>query len=385
MLALEQSLKAGGNEVAVFAMQHPENQPSAWQEYWPENVEYGARLGMAASARAAVRTTYSWSVADRLQRLISEFRPNVAHLHSVHHHLTVSVVDALWRAGVPAVWTLHDYRVVCPATHLLRGNRPCTLCAWPVLELRRAQLQGSVAYALAVRERRARISIPRVAYKVTGLLHFAAPSGFLARRSPFGIPRRKVTFIPNPPEATEWAQAATVARPGALYVGHLSFEKGRDGRLGPWPSWAEASSVVGGGPDRARLEGSRRKSWRSRALHRPARPNAVPAKLATELPSCGAVGLVRELPVQRDGGPKTPMPAAGWVASNSGTRCPSWSATAETACTFTPRDPSALAEAMRIAVEDDPELLARLASRVRSPGERGVRARMEAVITLRGA
>ena len=197
-------------------MQHPENQPSAWQEYWPENVEYGARLGMAASARAAVRTTYSWSVADRLQRLISEFRPNVAHLHSVHHHLTVSVVDALWRAGVPAVWTLHDYRVVCPATHLLRGNRPCTLCAcglyWHCV-------MHSCKGASRMRSLSASVeSYLNSSRGVYGhrIASFAAPSEFLSRTViRMGIPGSKVTVIPNPLEATEWTQAATVARRGA--------------------------------------------------------------------------------------------------------------------------------------------------------------------------
>ena len=255
MLALEQSLKAGGHEVAVFAMQHPENQPSPWQQYWPENVEYGARLGLAASAKAAVRTTYSWSVAERLQRLLSEFRPDVAHLHSVHHHLTVSVVDALWRAGVPAVWTLHDYRVVCPATHLLRDNRPCTLCAgglyWHCImhsckgASRMRSLSASVESYL---------NSSRGVYRHR-VASFVAPSEFLARTViRMGIPDSKVTVIPNPLEATEWTRAATVARHGALYVGRLSKEKGLDCLL---RAHARAGlgglRIIGDGPDGDRL------------------------------------------------------------------------------------------------------------------------------------
>jgi hypothetical protein len=50
LLAQEQSLKAAGYEVAVFAMQHPQNLPSSRDASWPENVEFGERLGIGASA-----------------------------------------------------------------------------------------------------------------------------------------------------------------------------------------------------------------------------------------------------------------------------------------------------------------------------------------------
>ena len=38
MLNLEQLLKAHGHEVAVFAMDYPENVESPWQKYIPSNM-----------------------------------------------------------------------------------------------------------------------------------------------------------------------------------------------------------------------------------------------------------------------------------------------------------------------------------------------------------
>lgn len=254
-LALEQSLKAAGHEVAVFAMRHPQNQPSAWQGYWPENVEYGERLGMAASAKAAVRSTYSKDVARRLLRLLAEFRPDVAHLHSVHHHMTVSVVDALWRAGVPAVWTLHDYRVVCPATHLLRDGRPCSLCAggryWNCVihGCKGASHMRSLAASVE-----SFLSTARGVYR-RRVAHFIAPSEFLARTVVcMGIPGSKVTVIPNPVAAAKWTQDATTARHGALYVGRLSKEKGVDGLLRAHTrSGLGELRIIGDGPEGEQL------------------------------------------------------------------------------------------------------------------------------------
>lgn len=255
MLALEQSLMAAGHEVAVFAMQHPLNLQSQWRGYWPENVEYGERLSMAASARAAVRSTYSKEVERRLLKLIVHFRPDVAHLHSVLHHLTVSVVDALWRAAVPAVWTLHDYRVVCPATHLLRDDQPCTLCAggryWNCVihgckgSSRMRSLSASVESSL---------STARGVYR-RRVTRFIAPSEFLATTVVrMGIPGSKVTVLPNPLAAGEWTQTASLARHGALYVGRLSREKGVDGLLRAHArSGLGGMRIIGDGPEGERL------------------------------------------------------------------------------------------------------------------------------------
>jgi glycosyltransferase involved in cell wall biosynthesis len=254
-LALEESLKAAGHEVAVFAMQHAQNQPSPWQEYWPENVEYGERLGLVASARAAVRSMYSMDVARRLRTLLATFRPDVAHLHSVHHHLTVSVVDALWDAGVPAVWTLHDYRVVCPATHLLRDEEPCTLCRggryWHCMIHGCKGASRMRSFSASVESY---LSTSRGVYR-DRVARFIAPSKFLARTVVcMGIPATDVTVIPNPLAAADWSHDTTVARGGALYVGRLSREKGVDGLL---RAHARAGlgelRIIGDGPEGERL------------------------------------------------------------------------------------------------------------------------------------
>jgi glycosyltransferase involved in cell wall biosynthesis len=255
MLALEKSLKAAGHDVAIFAMHHPQNQPSPWQGYWAENAEYGGRLGMAASAKAAVRSSYSKDVAHRLLELISDFRPDVAHLHSVHHHLTVSVLDALWRAQVPVVWTLHDYRVVCPATHLLRDDSPCMLCAggeyWNCFmhcckgQSRARSLCASVESYL---------SSIRGVYR-RRVERFIAPSEFLARTVVYmGIPGSKVTVLPNPLAADLWTQRANAAGHGALYVGRLSKEKGVGCLLRAHArSGLGQLRIIGDGPEGERL------------------------------------------------------------------------------------------------------------------------------------
>ncbi len=255
MLAVEQSLVAEGHVVAVFSMRHPQNLDSPWQDYWPDNVEFGERLGSVASAKAAVRSAYSWDVARRLLTLVKRFRPDVAHLHSIHHHLTVSVLDALWRAGVPAVWTLHDYRVVCPATHLLRDGRPCSLCAggryWncPVHRCKASSRMRSLAVSAE-----SSLSAVRGVYR-RRVTQFIAPSEFLAGTVVrMGIPDKKVTVIPSPLAARDWNPVVGAVRHGALYVGRLSREKGVDALVRAHSRACLGElRIIGDGPDAERL------------------------------------------------------------------------------------------------------------------------------------
>ena len=67
-LALEQLLKVHGHEVAVYAMQYPENLPSEWSRYWPENM---------SKADALLRPFGSRQVRNGFSRLLDDFKPDV--------------------------------------------------------------------------------------------------------------------------------------------------------------------------------------------------------------------------------------------------------------------------------------------------------------------
>ncbi len=59
---------------------------------------------------------------------ISEFQPDVVHVHNTFPILSPSVFWAGHRAGVPVVQTLHNFRPVCANALLLREGRRCEKC-----------------------------------------------------------------------------------------------------------------------------------------------------------------------------------------------------------------------------------------------------------------
>lgn len=85
--------------------------------------------GPREKALAAVNAPWSFPAAARLRaHLRNHPRPDVVHVHNVFPLLSPSVTAAVHRAGIPIVWTVHNYRLTCAAgTHYRDGHR-CDEC-----------------------------------------------------------------------------------------------------------------------------------------------------------------------------------------------------------------------------------------------------------------
>ena len=131
MFNLARLLESRGHEVIHFAMNHPQNLPSPWSEYFTSEIDFPALLG-ESSARAAAsvigKSIYNREARRLIARLADETKPDIAHFHNIHGHLTTSIIAPLRKRGIPIAWTLHDYRLVCPNTTFLRGDEVCERC-----------------------------------------------------------------------------------------------------------------------------------------------------------------------------------------------------------------------------------------------------------------
>lgn len=247
VLDLEQHLKDRGHEVAVFAMQHPQNLPTPWSEFFPSHIEYARPHGVSEALTAFGRVVYSREAATNLDALLAEFRPDVAHVHCIHHHLSLSVVDVLKRRRVPIVWTLHDFRPVCPNTDPIRQGRACEECGggrlWNCLRYRckSGSLPRSLAAVLD-----STLALLRRTYGAVDC--FVSPSEFLARKVvELGLGVRRMEVLPNF-VTPDGGNATPEARHGVLYVGRLSPEKGASVLIEASSGLDESLTIVGDGP-----------------------------------------------------------------------------------------------------------------------------------------
>ncbi len=119
MLNLEQMLRSKGHEVAVYAMQYPENEESEWAKYWPKNMSKADVLTRPFGARQVVKG---------FTQLLDDFLPDVVHLNNIHTQLSPVIARMAHERGIRVVWTLHDTKLVCPCYTCSRDGRWCTEC-----------------------------------------------------------------------------------------------------------------------------------------------------------------------------------------------------------------------------------------------------------------
>ena len=120
MFNLEKLLKAHGHEVAVFGMDYPENLDTPWKKYFPKNM---------SKLMAFTRPFGSHEVKSTFKKLLDDFKPDVVHLNNVHTQLSPVMAELAHQRGIKVVWTLHDYKLLCPRYDCLKnGNTICETC-----------------------------------------------------------------------------------------------------------------------------------------------------------------------------------------------------------------------------------------------------------------
>ena len=229
MLGLSGLLEENGHEVVHFAMKHPRNLPSPHSEYFSSEIDFPSLLERSSPASAwkvLTKSIHNGEARRKIARLADDTKPDIAHFHNIHGHLTTSIIEPLVRRGIPIVWTCHDYRLVCPNTSFLSHGEVCERCLpvryWnaPLQRCKKGSLPASAVAMLTSCWDRV-TGVPRRVDR------FITPSRFLRGKLIEGrIDRSKITAIPNFTDL----DIRTDAPEGDyfIYTGRLLPEKGID-------------------------------------------------------------------------------------------------------------------------------------------------------------
>ncbi len=224
-LDLVEILPAHGHPTAPFSMRHPRNLPTPFSRFFVSQVDYAEEGGRFGAVATAARTVYNRETRRQVRELVEQFRPDVAHLHNVHHQLSGSLFETLRELNVPVVQTLHDFQWVCPVYTFFRRGRVCEECGhgrtYPAV---RHRCQGDSLPRSAVAALAVKLGWWR---KWEGMVsRFLAPSRFLADKVvEHGLPAEKIVPM-------GYCLRLDGYRPGGergshvLYAGRLSAEKG---------------------------------------------------------------------------------------------------------------------------------------------------------------
>ncbi len=226
MFDLNRGYESAGHEVVPFSMRSSRNVATPWERHFVSEVDYTRKRSLLAKVGVAGRTIWSREAASRMRALVRESRPDVAHLHNIHHQLSPSIVDVLRQEGIPAVHTLHDYKVLCPSYLFYTEGALCERCKGGRFHeaIVHRCIQGSIgASAVAAAE----MTFHRLARTLErGVRLVVAPSRFLAQKlAEFGVDGARVRVVPNGVDL-ESMQPAESGGDAFVFAGRLSPEKG---------------------------------------------------------------------------------------------------------------------------------------------------------------
>lgn len=223
MLNLEQLLKQHGHEVAIFSMQHSENLSTPWSKYFPSEVKFSPGLGMI---EAFMRPFGTKEVKRKFLQLLNDFKPDVVHLNNIHSQLSPIIAQLAHEKGIKVIWTLHDYKLLCPRYDCLKnGKSVCEECftdKHKVLEYRcmkNSTLASRLSYKEAMKWTRGRLET------YTDL--FICPSQFMGRKMIQGeFDSTKIHPLCNFIEISKCYKENYDKEDYYCFIGRLSHEKG---------------------------------------------------------------------------------------------------------------------------------------------------------------
>jgi len=252
---LEHMLKEQGHDVAVFAMQYPENVDTGWNQYYASQVDMAG--GISNKLKAAKRIFGLGDIKHSFNRILNDFNPDIVHLHNIHSYISPVVAKMAKQRGCRVVWTLHDYKLVCPSYSCLLNGKPCEKCIGHSKKavFKNHCLKGStVASAMAYLE--ARCWNRNVLEKYTDA--FICPSNFMSSKmKKDGFKENKLHVVCNhidPAKQQLFASFNAEREDYYTYVGRLSPEKGVEKLIDVASKLPYTLKIAGDGPLMSQLQ-----------------------------------------------------------------------------------------------------------------------------------
>jgi glycosyltransferase involved in cell wall biosynthesis len=255
LFELMELMRRQGHVAALFSMADPRGEETPFDQHFVPFIDFKAKSGWGQSVQRAAHAIYSTDARRRMRAMIKEFRPDVAHVRNIYHHLSPSILWELKAQSIPIVYHLNDFKLLCPSYNLVSQGKACEACKG-----------GAFWHAVTTNcypSTSARTGLATEAYiqrwlgtynKCVDL--FLAPSHFV--RDKFvehGWDGRKFEVLPHFQEAHSPRKFASQRDNALLYFGRLSVEKGLDDLLRAMQRVPQLRlTVAGDGPQRAELQ-----------------------------------------------------------------------------------------------------------------------------------
>ena len=197
------------------------------------------------------KTFWNSAVYSELRKTFADFQPDIVHFTNTFPLISPSGYKAARQSGAAVVQSLHNFRIICPGSLLLRQGRACESCvgkwvAWPAV-WNRCYRQSFLATAVTAGMNswhRLRGTHEKFVNRFIALTRFSRDKFVQG-----GICQDRISvkqnFVAEPKCENRLSKNGR-----ALFVGRLSSEKGIEQLLECWSQLPEhwGLDVVGDGP-----------------------------------------------------------------------------------------------------------------------------------------
>ena len=123
---LGEILQKQGHEVRFFSMSYPQNIHVNEDKYFAEEVSF-FHSSISGRLKAALRV-FGVGIKENYKKILDEFQPDIVHLNNIHSYLSPIVAKLSYERGIKVIWTIHDYKLICPTYSCLYKKLPCEAC-----------------------------------------------------------------------------------------------------------------------------------------------------------------------------------------------------------------------------------------------------------------
>jgi len=245
-----------GQETALFSMDHGRTPAFTGRSYRIPYLDFkDPNAGFLKKVKMTAHAIYSTSARRAMRNCLADFSPDLAHVRGIYHHLSPSILWELKRRGIPVLYHLNDFKILCPTYNLVADGHPCELCSHGAFHhvVTKGCYAGPRASAVVLAAEAYLHKWLRTYKRCVDM--FLAPSEFVrSKLIAGGLPEQHIAVLPHF-QALPSDEQLTADEGFVLYFGRLSPEKGAYELLRAMARLPHIPLVLAGdGPERPRLE-----------------------------------------------------------------------------------------------------------------------------------
>lgn len=120
--------KQHGHNVYLWGRKNEKNLDKTFEDYNVDALDLNKRNKLLSSYNLLKGSIYSIDAERQMKRFLDDFKIDIVQLNSINIGLTPSIINPIYKAGIPIVWRIIDYKPLCPNIYMMRGDVVCEEC-----------------------------------------------------------------------------------------------------------------------------------------------------------------------------------------------------------------------------------------------------------------